>query len=153
MHTGTPSLRSPAAASMPQVSAERTSRGVIILLKHGEQLSGRWRSRRWQLLPKRLRNVVRRRGAVNRGRGVRLVDRARVVVVTTGETEVEDNRPERPMRLEMAQYLPQVLEGSLCLLPHREAPGLLDNGFILRGTDDARDAAHAGGGVGRQLPS
>src|SRR5215210_926376 len=140
------------------VSADEDEQGLGTLRgKHGEQpLQVDGEAGRRQLLPETSEEVVVT-PAVGDGEpepgGVRLVDRARVVVVTTGESEVEDDSPERPMRLEVAQYLPQVLEGLLRLLPHCESPGLLDNGFILRRTDDARDAAHAGGGVGRQLPS
>ena len=83
--------------------------------------------------------------------GVGFVDRARVVVVAPYQTEVQDDRAERAVRLEVAQYLLQVLEGRL-RLPHREAFCFLDDGAVRRGTDEARYAPDAGGDALGQVP-
>src|SRR5215210_7327528 len=85
--------------------------------------------------------------------GVGLVDRARVVLVAPGETEIQDNRPECSVRLEVTQYLPQVLECLPRLFSHRETSSFIDERLIRCRTDDTRDATDAGGGVRRQLPS
>src|SRR5918992_1784378 len=139
------------------VSADEDEQGLGILLReHGEQpLQVDGEARRRQLLPETPEEVVVA-PAVGDGEpeagGVGLVDCACIVVVAPGETEVQDNRPERPVRLEVTQYLPQVLEGLPRLFAHRETPGLLEERFFRRGAYDTRDAADAGSRVGRQLP-
>src|SRR5215207_1846671 len=84
-------------------------------------------------------------------RGVGFVDRARIVIVAPYQPQVEDDRAERAVRLEVAQYLLQVLEGRL-RLPHREAFCFLDDGAVRSGTDEARYAPDAGGDALRQAP-
>src|SRR5215217_9068218 len=137
------------------VSADEDEQGLSLLLgQHGEQpLQIDGEAGRRQVLPETPEEVVVA-PAVGDGEpeagGVGLVDRACVVVVAPGETEVQDDRPECPVRLEVTQYLPQVLEGLPRLVSHRETLGLLEKRFIRRRADDTRDAADAGGG--RQLP-
>src|SRR5215213_718131 len=121
--------------------------------EHGEQpLQVDGEAGRRQLLPETPEEVVVA-PAVGDGEpeagGVGLVDRARVVVVAPGETEIQDNRPKRTVRLEVTQYLTQVLEGLPRLFSHRETSSLLDKRLILCRTDDTRDATDAGGGVRR----
>src|SRR5215217_4372544 len=84
-------------------------------------------------------------------RGVGFVDRARVVIVASYQTEVENDRAKRTVRLEVAHNLLQVLEGRL-RLPHREAFCFLDDGAVRSGTDEARYAPDAGGDALRQAP-
>src|SRR5918997_1724287 len=138
------------------VSADEDEQGLGILLReHGEQpLQVDGEAGRRQLLPETPEEIVVS-SAVGDGEpeagGVGLVDRARVVLVAPGETEIQDNRPEHPVRLEVTQYLPQVLEGLSRPVSHRETAGLLDKGFIRGRTNDARDATDPRGGVRRQL--
>src|SRR5215208_3072942 len=139
------------------ISADEDEQGLRTLLgQHVEQpLKVDGEAYRRQLLPETPEEVVVA-SAVGDGEpeagGVGLVDRARVVVVAPGETEIQDNRPERTVSLEVTQYLPQVLEGLPRLFSHRETSSLLDKGLILCRTDDTRDATDAGGGVRRQRP-
>src|SRR5215218_3823941 len=96
------------------VSADEDEQGLGILLReHGEQplqVDGEAGCR--QLLPETPEEIVVA-PAVGDGEpeagGVGLVDRARVVLVAPGETEIQNNRPEYPVRLEVTQYLPKVL--------------------------------------------
>src|ERR671921_692333 len=80
------------------VSADEDEHGLGILLR--------------ELLPETPEEIVVA-PAVGDGEpeagGVGLVDRARVVLVAPGETEIQNNRPEHPVRLEVTQYLPKVL--------------------------------------------
>src|SRR5215208_7945647 len=124
--------------------------------EHGEQpLQVDREPGRRQLLPETPEEVVVAPSVGNgepEARGVGFVDGARVVLVTPGETQVQDDRPERPVSFEVTKYLPQVREGLFCLLPHGETSGLLDDGSILRRTYDTRDTGDPGGGIGRQFP-
>src|SRR5215213_1276516 len=139
------------------ISADEDEQGLRTLLgQHGEQpLQVDGEACRRQLLPETPEEIVVA-PAVGDGEpeagGVGLVDRACVVLVAPGETEIQDNRSERTVRLEVTQYLPQVLEGLPRLFSHRETSSLLDKRLILCRTDDTRDATDAGGGVRRQLP-
>src|SRR5215213_735311 len=139
------------------VSADEDEQGLGTLRgEYGEQpLQVDCEAGRRQLLPETPEEVVVA-SAVGDGEpeagSVGLVDRARVVVVAPGETEIQDNRPERTVRLEVTQYLPQVLEGLPRLFSHRETSSLLDKRLILCRTDDTRDATDAAAGVRRQLP-
>src|SRR5215216_526996 len=56
------------------------------------------------------------------------------------------------MRLEVTQYLPQVIECLPRLFSHSETSSFIDERLIRCRTDDTRDATDAGGGVRRQLP-
>src|SRR5215203_4531424 len=138
------------------VAADGDKQGLRTLLgEHGEQpLQVDGEAGRGQLLPETPEQVVVA-PAVGDGEpeagGVGLEDRARVVVVAPGEAEVEDDRAECPVRLEVTQDLPQVLQSLPRLLPRRQTPGLLDEGSILRRTDDPRDAANSGGDACRQF--
>src|SRR5215203_3161722 len=139
------------------VSADEDEQGLGTLRgEHGEQpLQVDCEAGRRQLLPETPEEVVVA-SAVGDGEpeagSVGLVDRARVVVVAPGETEIQDNRPERSVRLEVTQYLPQVLECLLSLFSHSETSSFIEERLIRSRTDDTRDATDAGGGVPRQLP-
>src|SRR5215218_1679845 len=136
------------------VSADEDEQGLLTLLgQDGEQpLEVDGEAGRGQLLPETPEEIIVA-PAVGDGEpeagGVGFVDRARVVLVASGEPKVQDDRPERPVRLEMPQYLPQVLEGLTRLLRHSETPSLFDERFIRRRTDDTRDATDACGDVCR----
>src|SRR5215218_803760 len=139
------------------VSADEDEQGLLTLLgQDGEQpLEVDGEAGRGQLLPETPEEIVVA-PAVGDGEpeagGVGFVDRARVVVVAPGETEIQYNRPERSVRLEVTQYLPQVLEGLPRLFSHRETSGFIDERLIRCRTYDTRDATDAGGGFRRQLP-
>src|SRR5215212_37870 len=139
------------------IPADEDEQGPRILLgQHGEQpLQVDGEACRRQLLPETPEEIVVAPtvgdGEPETG-GVGLVDRTRVVLVAPGETEIQDNRSERSVRVEVTQYLPQVLEGLLRLFSHRETPSFIDERLIRCRTDDTRDATDAGGGVRRQLP-
>src|SRR5918999_641005 len=140
------------------VPADEDEQGLGILLReHGEQpLQVDGESGRRQLLPETPEEIVVAPpvgdGDPEAG-GVGLVDRARVVFVAPGETEIQNNRPEHPVRLEVTQYLPKVLQGLPRLFSHHETSSFLEERLIRCRTDDARDATDAGRGVRRQLPS
>jgi hypothetical protein len=70
--------------------------------------------------------------------------------VAPNQTEVEDDRAERAVRLEVAHYLLQVLQGRL-RPAHRKAFCLLDDGAVPSGTDETRDAPDAGRDFLRQV--
>src|SRR5215212_5146161 len=139
------------------IPADEDEQGPRILLgQHGEQsLQVDGEACRRQLLPETLEEIVVAPtvgdGEPETG-GVGFVDRARVVFVAPRETEIQDNRPERSVRVEVTQYLPQVLEGLLRLFSHSETSSFIDERLISCRTDDTRDATDAGGGVRRQLP-
>src|SRR5215218_8619873 len=139
------------------ISADEDEQGLRTLLgQHGEQpLQVDGEACRRQLLPETPEEIIVA-PTVSDGEpetgGVGLVDRARVVLVAPGETEIQDNRSERSVRVEVTQYLPQVLEGLLRLFSHRETSSFIDERLISCRTDDARDATDASGGVRRQLP-
>src|SRR5215211_6689215 len=96
------------------VPAYEDEQGLRTLLwQHGEQpLQVDGEACRRKLLPETPEEIVVAPtvgdGEPETG-GVGLVDRARVVLVAPRETEIQDNRPERPVRLEVTQYLLQVL--------------------------------------------
>src|SRR5215208_1306398 len=139
------------------ISADEDEQGLRTLLgQHGEQpLQVDGEACRRQLLPETPEEIIVAPtvgdGEPETG-GVGLVDRARVVLVAPGETEIQDNRSERSVRVEVTQYLPQVLEGLLRLFSHRETSSFIDERLISCRTDDTRDATDASGGVRRQLP-
>src|SRR5215217_9062932 len=56
------------------------------------------------------------------------------------------------MRLEVTQYLPQVIECLPRLFSHSETSSFIDERLIRCRTDDTRDTTDAGGRVRRQLP-
>src|SRR5215211_1709939 len=96
------------------ISAYEDEQGPRALCgQHGEQpLQVDGEACRRQLFPETPEEVVVASavgdGEPEAGR-VGFVDRARVVLVAPRETEVQNNRPERPVRPEVTQYLPQVL--------------------------------------------
>src|SRR4051794_21121625 len=114
------------------VSTNENEQGRCFLLgQHGEepfQVDGE--AGRWHLLAETPEKVVVA-STVGDGkpqaRGVGLVDRTRVIVVASDQTEVQNDSTERAVRFEVAQYLPQVIQGRL-RLPHRETRRLLDDG-------------------------
>src|SRR5215207_7341046 len=139
------------------VPADEDEQGLRILLgQHGEQpLQVDGEACRRQLLPETPEEVVVA-STVGDGEpeagGVGLVDRTRVVFVAPRETEIQYNCPERSVRLEVTQYLPQVLEGLPRLFSHRETSSFIDERLIRCRTYDTRDTTDAGGGFRRQLP-